>query len=138
MFQSSPIFSLILLDIDYFKRINDRRGHAAGDRVLERIGNMVQQAMRKDDYVGRWGGEEFIIVMPDTTQGFALAMAEKIRILIFDEIFEPGQPLNVTASFGIGERIGEEDFATVFKRVDDALYKAKNQGRNCCVLADKP
>lgn len=135
--ENLPTFSLILLDIDYFKRINDRRGHDAGDRVLERIGRIVYEGMRKVDYIGRWGGEEFIIVMPNTTQGFALAMAEKIRILIFDEIFEPEQPLNVTASFGIGERIGEEDFATVFKRVDDALYKAKNQGRNCCVMADK-
>ncbi len=133
-----PSFSLILLDIDYFKRINDRRGHAAGDRVLERIGSIVQQAMRKEDYVGRWGGEEFIIVLPNTSQGFALAMAEKLRILIFDELFEPSQPLNVTASFGIGDIMDDEDFASVFKRVDDALYKAKNQGRNCCVLADMP
>jgi len=128
---------LILLDIDYFKRINDRRGHAAGDRVLERIGSIVQQAMRKEDYVGRWGGEEFIIVLPNTSQGFALAMAEKLRILIFDELFEPSQPLNVTASFGIGDIMDDEDFASVFKRVDDALYKAKNQGRNCCVLANR-
>lgn len=132
-----PAFSLILVDIDYFKRINDRRGHAAGDRVLERIGRIIQNAIRTNDYVGRWGGEEFIVVLPDTRQEFALAMAEKLRILIFDEIFEPNQPLNVTASFGIGERMDEEDFATVFKRVDDVLYKAKNQGRNCCVMADK-
>lgn len=135
---SMPAFSLILLDIDYFKRINDRRGHDAGDRVLARIGEILQQAKRAEDYVGRWGGEEFIVILPNTHQAFALAMAEKLRILIFDEIFEPEQPLNVTASFGIAEFAAGEDFATVFKRVDASLYVAKNQGRNCCVMADLP
>lgn len=132
-----PEFSLILLDIDYFKRINDRRGHAAGDRVLENISRIIQTATRQQDYVGRWGGEEFIIVLPATHQNFALAMAEKLRILIFDEVFEPDEPLSVTASFGVGEHIMDEDFATTFKRVDDALYAAKNQGRNCCVMLNE-
>lgn len=131
----SGTFALILIDIDHFKRINDKRGHDAGDRVLVKITHIIQRAIRKQDYLGRWGGEEFIIVMPNTRKEFALAMAEKIRILIFDDIFEQENPLNVTASFGIGDWLKDEDFASMFKRVDNALYSAKNQGRNCCVLA---
>lgn len=128
-------FSLILIDLDHFKRINDNRGHDSGDRVLMKFAKIIQRAIRKQDYLGRWGGEEFIVVMPNTKKEFALAMAEKIRILIFDDVFEPDNPLNITASFGIGDRLGDEDFASMFKRVDNALYSAKTQGRNCCILA---
>jgi diguanylate cyclase (GGDEF)-like protein len=128
-------FALILIDIDHFKRINDNRGHDAGDRVLLKVTNIIQRAIRKQDYLGRWGGEEFIVIMPNTRKEFALAMAEKIRILIFDELFEIENPLNVTASFGIADHLTGEDFASSFKRVDNALYSAKIQGRNCCVVA---
>jgi diguanylate cyclase (GGDEF)-like protein len=132
-------FALILIDIDHFKRINDTRGHDAGDRVLLKVTNIIQRAIRKQDYLGRWGGEEFIVIMPNTRKEFALAMAEKIRILVFDELFEIENPLNVTASFGIADHLTEEDFASTFKRVDNALYSAKIQGRNCCVVAkDSP
>lgn len=128
-------YSLILVDIDNFKHINDRRGHDAGDRVLQLVSEIIQSRIRRSDYLGRWGGEEFIILLPDTRKEFALALAEKIRLVIHDTIFEIEHPLNVTASFGVGQQQNNEDFATAFKRVDTALYAAKNQGRNCCVMA---
>jgi len=128
------VYSLILIDIDYFKRINDRRGHDAGDRVLQAVSTLIQQRVRATDYVGRWGGEEFVVILPDTRKEMALAIAEKIRLVIYDTIFESENPLNVTASFGVAQREANEDFATTFKRVDNALYAAKNQGRNCCVM----
>jgi diguanylate cyclase (GGDEF)-like protein len=130
-------YSLILIDIDYFKRINDRRGHDAGDRVLQAASNIIQQRVRTVDYVGRWGGEEFVIILPNTRKEFALAIAEKIRLVIYDTVFESENPLNVTASFGIAQQEAGEDFASTFKRVDNALYAAKNQGRNCCVMLNE-
>jgi diguanylate cyclase (GGDEF)-like protein len=133
-----PLFSLIIVDIDYFKRINDNRGHDWGDKVLQTIGSIIHDRIREQDFAGRWGGEEFIIVLPNTNQEFALAIAEKLRILIFDQVFDPDRPLNVTASFGVGQHEISEDFATTFKRVDTALYSAKQMGRNCCVVAENP
>lgn len=131
----APDFALVIADIDYFKRINDLRGHDTGDRVLQQVASIINSAIRPQDFLGRWGGEEFVVIMPNTTKEFALAMAEKIRMLISDKTFELGNPLSVTASFGVGEKSPNEDFATAFKRVDTALYEAKAQGRNCCVLA---
>ena len=133
--QDNPRYSLILIDIDHFKRINDRRGHDAGDRVLQQVSQIIQERIRRTDYLGRWGGEEFVVILPDTRKEFALALAEKIRLVIQDTIFEENNPINVTASFGVAQQEGDEDFASTFKRVDNALYRAKNDGRNCCVLA---
>lgn len=132
---TAPDYALIIVDIDHFKRINDRRGHDAGDRVLQGVSNIIQKAIRDYDFLGRWGGEEFIVIMPNTRKEFAIAMAEKIRLMIYDHVFENDQPLSVTASFGISDRIGDEDFATTFKRADNALYTAKESGRNCCTMA---
>lgn len=134
--QSAPDFALIILDIDFFKRINDRRGHDAGDRVLQEISSIVSKSIRQQDFLGRWGGEEFVVILPSTRKEFALALAEKIRLRIYDTVFEPLNPLMVTASFGVSDKLVDEDFATTFKRADCALYVAKSQGRNCCVMAD--
>lgn len=132
---NAPSYALMVLDIDYFKRINDRRGHDAGDRVLQAIASIIQTRIRKQDFLGRWGGEEFVVILPNTRKEFAIALAEKIRLVIADTVFEPDKPLSVTVSIGIGDRLDDEDFATTFKRVDNALYYAKEHGRNCCVLA---
>ena len=77
-----------------------------------------------------------MVILPSTRKEFAIALAEKIRLIIYDTIFEPENPLAVTASFGISEKLPDEDFASTFKRADSALYLAKAQGRNCCLLAD--
>lgn len=133
--RNAPEFALIIIDIDYFKRINDRRGHDVGDRVLQQVSVIINKAIRQQDFLGRWGGEEFVVILPSTRKEFALALAEKIHLLIYDAEFEPANPLAVTASFGISDKLPEEDFASTFKRADNALYQAKSQGRNCCVLA---
>jgi diguanylate cyclase (GGDEF)-like protein len=130
-------YSLIMIDIDFFKRINDRRGHDAGDRVLQSVAEIVHNEIPDQYYLGRWGGEEFIIVLPDATKEIAFNLAEKIRMAIFTHIFEQPNPLNVTASFGISEHLATEDFATSFKRADQALYEAKHHGRNCCVISEE-
>jgi diguanylate cyclase (GGDEF)-like protein len=126
----------MVVDIDHFKRINDRRGHDAGDRILQSISAIISKGIRPHDFLGRWGGEEFVVIMPSTRKEFALALAEKIRLMIYDTVFEAANPLSVTASFGVSDKLPGEDFATTFKRADKALYEAKAQGRNCCVLAD--
>lgn len=135
-FKSTPNFALIVVDIDHFKRINDRRGHDAGDRVLKTISTIIQECLRSVDFLGRWGGEEFVVIMPNTRKEFAAELAERIRIAISESVFEPEQPLFVTASFGISDQHDKEDFSSTFKRADTALYKAKEQGRNCCVIAE--
>lgn len=129
--------SIIMLDVDHFKRINDRRGHDTGDRVLQKISELVLKSTRNSDKLGRWGGEEFILICPNTSVGMAMALAEKLRIIIFDAVFEPDNPITVTASFGVAAISPNEPFAEAFKRVDDALYNAKALGRNCVVVAEQ-
>jgi diguanylate cyclase (GGDEF)-like protein len=129
--------SIIMVDIDHFKRINDRRGHDAGDRVLQKISNLILKSTRASDKLGRWGGEEFILICPNTSVGMAIALAEKLRIVIFDGLFEPENPVAITASFGVAAVLPNEPFADAFKRADKALYSAKALGRNCVVVADQ-
>ena len=129
--------SIILLDIDHFKRINDRRGHDAGDRVLQEISDIIAKTTRTTDKLGRWGGEEFILICPNTSVGMATALAEKLRIVICDHIFEAPNPIAVTASFGVAAVLPSEPFTQAFKRADEALYNAKSLGRNCVVVAEK-
>lgn len=133
-----PDYALMIIDIDHFKRVNDQRGHDAGDRVLQHVTQIIQQHVRAGDYVGRWGGEEFIVLLPGASKTTAMELAEIIRAAIFNSQCEIDKPLSVTASFGVGQQLPGEDFASCFKRTDTALYKAKAQGRNCCVYADEP
>lgn len=134
--QTAPGFSLIIIDVDHFKRINDRRGHDVGDHVLKNIAAIIAKGIRSQDSLGRWGGEEFIVIMPNTNKEFAAVTAEKIRLMIYENTFEPDNPLSITASFGVSDQLVNEDFASAFKRADKALYEAKAQGRNCSVIAD--
>lgn len=127
--------TLILLDIDHFKRINDRRGHDTGDRVLRDAAQLLKQHVRERDLLARWGGEEFVLLCPDTSASRAFSLAEKLRNLISDSTFEPEKPLTITASLGIAVISEEESFDSAFKRADQALYQAKSQGRNCTILA---
>jgi diguanylate cyclase (GGDEF)-like protein len=134
---SAPLYSLVIADIDHFKRINDKRGHDVGDLVLQHVAKVIQTHLRTGDYVGRWGGEEFIIILPASNIKTAMAIAEMIREAIFTTELDPEKPLSVSASFGVSERQPDEDFATCFKRADEALYKAKAMGRNCCMYAEE-
>src|SRR5690606_12757604 len=131
----NPRYSLLVADIDYFKRINDQYGHDTGDQVLQHVAKIIQENMRGGDFVGRWGGEEFVMIMPGANAKNAMTMAEMIREAVASTVFPLEEGITLSASFGVSERQPNEDFATCFKRADNALYKAKQQGRNRCVAA---
>ncbi|MGB9887919.1 MAG: GGDEF domain-containing response regulator [Moorellales bacterium] len=125
-------FSLVMFDLDRFKSINDRFGHAAGDLVLKSVVSVFKERLRKIDCLARWGGEEFVILLPETGVEGATILAEELRQRLSEmEIAGVGR---VTASFGVtGYRPGDTVDA-VTQRVDSALYRAKGNGRNCvCV-----
>ena len=126
--------SLLILDLDHFKKINDERGHDIGDLALKHIANILQGSIRQSDYLARWGGEEFLVVTPNTGTSGALALAEKLRREIATTDFAIDPPLKVTVSIGISSFSANGDFEQAFKCADDALYQAKHKGRNCVVL----
>ena len=129
----SPL-SLIVIDIDYFKKINDNYGHMAGDKVLQTLAKLVQKNIRETDLLTRYGGEEFAIIMPDTDQKAAIGVAEKLRIETENCAFHYRDTgVNITISCGVTEFKGQDNPEIVFERADAALYKAKGAGRNRCI-----
>ena len=124
---SRPL-SLIMLDLDYFKDINDNYGHDVGDQVLVELAHLLKRNLRKADCCARWGGEEFMLLAPETSLEQAVILADKIRSTIKHTDF-PIQG-SVTASFGVVEVHSQESGKSVMKRVDDALYRAKEKGRD--------
>jgi diguanylate cyclase (GGDEF)-like protein len=124
-------FSLVLMDIDYFKNINDEFGHSIGDDVLIALSRAFENSVREQDIVARWGGEEFLILLPNTAQVDAVEQAERLRqFLDSDALQIPRYPHRVTASFGVCEFTAGEDLEYLLKQADVALYQAKAQGRN--------
>jgi len=119
---------LILFDIDHFKQINDTFGHQVGDYVLKTIADIVKKNIRDTDIFARWGGEEFVILAPETDINGLKMLAEKLRKAIENHNFEKVK--KVTASFGLTEAIPEDTTDTVVRRADEALYLAKEKGRN--------
>jgi diguanylate cyclase len=123
--------SLMVCDVDLFKRINDAYGHLAGDKVLKIIANSLQRNLRSTDFIARFGGEEFVVLMPETSTSEAKIIAEKMRIKIEESPFNfKKEPVQITVSFGISEFAEGETAAEVFSRADKALYEAKDKGRN--------
>lgn len=120
--------SLILFDIDHFKDINDTLGHAAGDKVLKELAALIEIQLRSSDALARWGGEEFIVVLPETDLANAAATAEKMRQCIEAYSFSIKEPIR--CSFGVIECSEDESFENALIRVDCLLYEAKNSGRN--------
>lgn len=120
--------SLIMLDIDYFKVINDSYGHAVGDQVLVEFADLLRRNLRKADCCARWGGEEFMLLAPETSLEQSVSLADKIRMAIKETSF-PIQG-RVTASFGVVEVHAHEPIKSVMQRVDNALYLAKEKGRD--------
>jgi len=128
--------SLVVWDIDLFKRVNDEYGHAAGDKVLKTIARIFVQATRDADFIARFGGEEFVGIFPETRLEDALILANKIREKVANSKFHyENKPVPITASAGLATFRPNDTIADVFKRADAALYRAKDAGRNRC-LAD--
>lgn len=117
-----------MLDIDHFKAVNDTYGHNTGDMVLQEFAKILQSTCRETDTVGRWGGEEFLIICPDTNREAALTLAETIRANIEANDFPRVE--QVTASLGVGLCQPDDNIDTVMERTDAALYQAKANGRN--------
>lgn len=126
-------FSLILLDADNFKRINDQYGHFTGDEVLVWLADTLQARVRAVDSVCRWGGEEFIILLPQTSQHNALHLAECLRATVANG--QTAELPAITISMGVAQHLDEESVESLIMRVDNALYQAKTLGRNCVIAA---
>ena len=125
--------SLMILDIDHFKAVNDTHGHNAGDEILKSFSSCIRKAARTADLVCRLGGEEFVVVMPDTSLVVATRIAERIRSAIEAESFpldEQGGTIPVTVSIGLADRGLDANPDALFKRADRALYASKASGRN--------
>jgi diguanylate cyclase len=125
-------FSLVLIDVDSFKQINDVYGHPAGDKCLQGIAGRIRAGVRGTDFLARYGGEEFVIILAGSSLENARRIAEKIRVLIEKtQFFYRSEEIRVTTSLGVGEvRPTDEDPEALVARVDNALYQAKKQGRN--------
>ena len=121
-------FSLLIIDIDNFKIINDSYGHLIGDKVLKEVAKILTLVARNSDIIARWGGEEFVIILPNTNIEQAAIAAEKLRSSIEKHIFKDIK--NLTCSFGVAQFHNSDSKIDLFKRADEALYKAKSSGRN--------
>jgi diguanylate cyclase (GGDEF)-like protein/PAS domain S-box-containing protein len=129
----NSLFSVVMIDIDFFKTINDKFGHSIGDVVLKEFGQSVKTMIRKADFISRWGGEEFFIILPDTDRVLAKQIAEKLRTQIQQAEFGG---MAITISVGVAEYTSGESLETILKRVDAAVYQAKANGRNRVELAE--
>lgn len=132
----NQLSSIILIDIDYFKKVNDRYGHSVGDEVLVELSNLLIANLRKVDLLGRWGGEEFIIIMPNINLEEAFVVAENLRKKVLQinlPVFEVDTMISISS--GVLELSNEINVKTVISKVDELLYKAKNGGRNLTVSA---
>lgn len=126
-------FSLIIVDIDDFKKVNDTYGHSVGDTVLSQISSVILSVTRDIDTVARWGGEEFLILCPETHSDEAILVAKRIIKLIDEYSFEKVD--HITASLGVVIAEEDETFQSIVNRVDKCLYEAKDSGKNCFIAA---
>jgi diguanylate cyclase (GGDEF)-like protein len=131
------VFSLLLVDVDYFKKLNDQHGHLAGDQVLSALGAALRGAIRREDAIARYGGEEFAILLPNTTAEQAALVAQKVREAAARAVVHHNrQSIAVTVSGGIAAIQPSERMEALIQRADAALYAAKAAGRNCAFLHD--
>lgn len=129
-------FSLIVWDVDFFKAINDTYGHKSGDKALVAIAKLLSKHCRQSDFVARFGGEEFVMLLPDTDAQAALSVAEKLRAIVGNSGFVAnGNRLAITISGGISQFAANDTQETIFDRADKGLYQAKQNGRNRCIVA---
>jgi len=130
-------FALILGDIDNFKRVNDKYGHEAGDSVLKSVAQLIKSMIRKKDTIGRWGGEEFILFLPETKSRSARSIAERIRKEIANNEFivDEKTTINISVTFGISVFDKDMKIDEVIRKSDEALYQGKRKGKNCVVVS---
>lgn len=130
-------FCVLMLDVDHFKRVNDQHGHDAGDRALQTIAGLLINHMRASDFVFRYGGEEFLILLAEVDLGQAEAVANVLRERVAESavLLAANQTIKVTVSIGVADFDGHPDYLRLVDRADKALFEAKRAGRNCCVLA---
>jgi diguanylate cyclase len=134
-----PLMSVALIDLDHFKHINDGHGHAAGDAVLRRFADCARSAVRAGDTMARWGGEEFLLVMPATASAEALRAMARLREQLQGQTFDDIAPgLVVSFSAGVAECLGPGDLEAAIERADQAMYAAKHGGRDRAVAAPGP
>jgi diguanylate cyclase (GGDEF)-like protein len=128
---------VMMLDLDHFKRINDQHGHAVGDLALKHVASLLQQAMRKTDWLARFGGEEFIVLMPGAALNQAEPVAEELRRLLAGApLLHEASDVKLSVSVGVAQwRDAEDDASRLLSRADAALFQAKVQGRNRVVTA---
>jgi len=132
-------FSVVLTDIDHFKRINDTYGHDCGDYILREIARLFRGRFRQYDAISRWGGEEFLFMHPDTNEADAASIAEEIRHAIETHRFIfNDHPIYITMTFGVAQHMENSSIDGTIKRADDALYEGKQTGRNRVVVATEP
>jgi diguanylate cyclase (GGDEF)-like protein len=124
--------ALLMVDIDHFKKINDTLGHDVGDQVLKQLAKILHRSCRTEDIVARFGGEEFVVLLPGTNASSAVAWAERVRAKIENARIRRVS-WKVTASFGVTELLPSDTEQSFIQRADEALYAAKRKGRNCCV-----
>jgi two-component system cell cycle response regulator len=124
--------SIVMLDIDHFKKVNDKYGHIVGDSVLEEMAKTIGSVIRGTDVVGRYGGEEFIIILPHAEQDAALSVAERVRnaVVAVEMKSSNGDTFSVTVSQGVASYMSNEDIYSLIQRADAALYQAKENGRD--------
>lgn len=128
---------LVVLDVDHFKRVNDQFGHLAGDKVLRLIAQQVSRRLRKSDFIGRFGGEEFVVLMPGTSVDKAAIVLEELRVGIENSPFHfKNERVTITISIGFTDFRRDDTLEQVFERADQAMYRAKGDGRNQLMRAD--
>jgi len=132
---SQPI-SVLMLDIDHFKQINDNHGHSAGDKVLKIVATSIKDQLRNVDRVFRYGGEEFLILLSNTHREAAALVGERLRYAAQDQDYDcDGQRINLTVSLGCATLLPGESTESLLRRADNALYVAKREGRNRLAMA---
>ena len=124
-------FSVMMFDIDFFKKVNDTYGHLAGDYILKELSALIKKSLRKSDICGRFGGEEFLILLPNTKASGALKLATKLNELVREHLFEyDNKTIPIRISLGMTTVSYSDSYHSIVQRCDEALYKAKNNGRN--------
>ncbi len=125
---------MVLTDLDEFKRLNDTRGHEAGDQALRLFAETLRASLREGDLAARWGGEEFVLILPQSNAAKAQEVAERIRAMLAEKLLVGAIP-HFTASFGIADTSMGTRFEQLLRMADEALYRAKESGRDCVRVA---